>query len=93
MRVVGDRGATRTRSRSAVLRGPSAARLRSFHPLVLAGTPPGYTTDANEGLPLGSPEAPAPHDAHVMHSPCPLDGQRTLNTTKQPTKYSVADAR
>src|SRR5436190_4904374 len=49
MRVVGSAGASWTRSRPAVLRGPGAARPRSLPPSVPQPTPSGRPQDGKRG--------------------------------------------
>lgn len=93
MRVVGDSGATRPRSRSAVLRGPGATRLRSLLLRYLAGTPPGLGTDEKRGTAGqqdGGPEAPTPHDLHVMHIPARSAASARWKQQNKAKAYSVA---
>ncbi len=91
MRVVGVGGATRTRSRAAVLRGPGATRLRSLPPSVLgkdAGQVRART--ANEGLPQDRPEAPTPHD---LTSSTPPPASRPAHAANNKTKQKHIQSR
>ena len=77
-RWIGIAGTTRTRSRTAVLRGPSAARPRSFPPSDASGT---VSRNANEGPTAFRPAGPRHQRSSDQASRQRLPHKRGNNNT------------